>query len=230
MRRLLTPRWIAGHLLALAAVVAFVFFGFWQLDRHGQKQDIKEAAEAAADRLPAEIAAVGDAAAFRLVIAEGTYDVDAEVLVLRSQDLASGYLVLTPLLLDDGSAVLVERGWVPLDYDEPPVPEAVPPGGPVRVTGQLWPAEEGAVPASAPSLMRRIDPAAVAAFTDYEIRSEYLILFDQAPPTTGGVMVLPSRPELSLGPHLGYAGQWFLFALVVLAGYPILLRRTVRSA
>ena len=45
LRRLLTPRWIAGHLLALAAVVAFVAFGFWQLDRHGQKQDIKAAAE-----------------------------------------------------------------------------------------------------------------------------------------------------------------------------------------
>ena len=34
-RKLLTPRWIAGHLLALALIVLFVNLGFWQLSRFG---------------------------------------------------------------------------------------------------------------------------------------------------------------------------------------------------
>jgi cytochrome oxidase assembly protein ShyY1 len=32
-------------------------------------------------------------------------------------------------------------------------------------------------------------------------------------------------PELSQGPHLGYALQWFAFSLLTIIVYPLLLRR-----
>jgi surfeit locus 1 family protein len=32
-------------------------------------------------------------------------------------------------------------------------------------------------------------------------------------------------PELSEGPHLGYAFQWFTFTVIALVGYPLILRR-----
>ncbi|MCB2224107.1 MAG: SURF1 family protein [Actinobacteria bacterium] len=231
MRRLLTPKWIAGHLLAVAGVVAFVSFGFWQLDRHAQKRDIRDAVEAAAEMAPVPLAEAGEDPAYRVVWAEGVYDPSAEVLVLRSRQGSPGHAVVTPLVMDDGTAVLVYRGWVTLDEDTPPVEAALPPEGRVRVTGQLWPDAPGDVPDALPDVMKRIDPAVVSAFTDYPIREgAYLLLFDQAPPTGGDALLLPDRPEPSLGPHLSYAGQWFLFAAVVLVGYPILLRRTVQGA
>jgi hypothetical protein len=34
-------------------------------------------------------------------------------------------------------------------------------------------------------------------------------------------------PELSEGPHLGYAVQWFIFSAIALVGYPIVLRRVL---
>lgn len=226
MRTLLTPRWIAGHVLAIAAVVAFVSFGFWQLDRHDQKRQIAADVEAAAGLPRVVLDAVEGALAYRVVWAEGEYDPAAEVLALRSRSGTSGYGVVTPLVMEDGTAVLVLRGWVPLDYDEVPVAEAAPPEGTVRVTGQMWPAGEGGVPAERPEIVKQIDPAVVDAFTPYPIlEGHYLLAFEQTPPITGGVMVYPDRPEVSLGPHLGYAGQWFLFAAVVVVGYPILLRR-----
>ena len=33
------------------------------------------------------------------------------------------------------------------------------------------------------------------------------------------------RPELSEGPHLGYAVQWFTFTTIAVVGYALLLRR-----
>ncbi|MBU1227544.1 MAG: SURF1 family protein [Actinobacteria bacterium] len=229
MKRLLTARWIAGHLLALAGVVGFVFLGLWQLDRHEQKREIRDAVEAAAD-LP--VVALSDAEGdptYRVVWAVGEYDTAAEVLVLRSQAGTAGYAVVTPLRLPDGSAVLVNRGWVPLGDQDPPGPVAAPEGE-VRVTGQMWPSVPGAIPAELPPVMKRIDPVTVAAFTTYPIREDsYLLAFDQIPPPESEGLVLPDRLEVSLGPHLGYAGQWFLFALVVLVGYPLLLRKTLRS-
>ena len=51
---------------------------------------------------------------------------------------------------------------------------------------------------------------------------------DQQPPSSDQLRAVP-RPEPDLGPHLGYAGQWFLFALVFALGYPFMLRRQART-
>ena len=43
---------------------------------------------------------------------------------------------------------------------------------------------------------------------------------------TGSIVVVPP-PELSEGPHLGYAVQWFIFSTIAVVGYPLVLRRVV---
>ena len=71
-------------------------------------------------------------------VATGTFVPESEVLI-RSQvyrDVA-GFDVITPLLAEDGPAVLVNRGWVPLEMDQVPVAEAPPPTGVVTVEGWL---------------------------------------------------------------------------------------------
>jgi cytochrome oxidase assembly protein ShyY1 len=214
---------MAAHLLVIVTVAAFVALGFWQLRRHAEVRDLRDAiAEAAA--LP--IVAIEDADMYRRVVAVGTYDPSAEVRVLRSQRGEPGYTILTPLILRDGTAVLVGRAWIPVGFEvAPTIADEValrPPEGEVRSEGYLWPAETGTwAPDSleAGQVVRRIDPAIVEPFTPYGFRDGYLIA---SSPGEGSPPVVPA------GPHLAYAGQWFLFSVIVVAGYPLLLRRVVR--
>jgi cytochrome oxidase assembly protein ShyY1 len=218
---LLRPRWIAGHLLALVAIVVFVLAGLWQLRRHDEKIGLRDEVEAALERSPVAISEVPDGA-FARVIVGGTLDTEFELRVLRSNGGESGYEILTPLLLGDGTAVLVDRGWIPLDDPVPIPPQTI--GG----EGVLWPPESGSVPDAFPQFASRVDPGVVAAFAPYDVRDEYLILTFQEPDFDPRIRP-PEVGEVSLGPHLGYAGQWFLFAAVVVIGYPLLLRRSTRS-
>jgi cytochrome oxidase assembly protein ShyY1 len=216
---LLHPRWLVGHALAIVTVVGFVNLGFWQLRRLDEKVALRDAVAAAQamDPIPIDEAPGGS---YRRVTASGAFDASLQTKVIRSQAGVSGYHVLTPFVLADGSGVLVDRGWIPLDV-EPPAPFA----GSTRIEGTLWPAQEGSgIPESLTPAVRRIDPEIQQAFADYDLIDEYLLL-------TGYVYeesefpVLPEEPEISLGPHLGYAMQWFIFTAVVLVGYPLLLRR-----
>ncbi len=219
MRTLVRPRWIIGHVLAIVTIVAFVDLGFWQLRRHDEKVALRAAVATAQamDPIPIEESPAGS---YRRVTAAGTFDGSLQTKVLRSQGGVSGYHVLTPFLLGDGTAVLVDRGWITLDADIPP-----PFGLPTEIAGTLWPAEQGSgVPESLTPAVRRIDPEIQQGFADYEFLDEYLLLTGHRY-EAAEFPILPEEPEISLGPHMGYAVQWFLFAAVVVVGYPLLLRR-----
>ncbi|HUG74747.1 MAG TPA: SURF1 family protein [Acidimicrobiia bacterium] len=211
--QLTRPRWLAGHVLVLVTVVAFVYLGFWQLRRHAEVQGL-QAVVAESFALPH--VEVGEAEMYRRAVAFGSFDHSREVRVLRSQDGVSGEVVLTPLVLQDGSAVLVNRGWVR------PGESLSRPSGEIRTEGFMWPAESGSwLPSNLEpgQVVRRIDPAIIQAFVEYDLRDGYLIeaLLREAEP-----------PSIPSGPHLSYAVQWFLFTGVVLVGYPLLLRRVTR--
>ena len=203
-------------------MVAFVNLGFWQLRRHDEKLTLRDAVAESQARAPVRI---GDAppGSYRRVTAAGSYDAGLQTRVLRAQAGVSGYHVLTPFVYENGVAVLVDRGWIPLDA-EPPAPFS----GEVVIEGTLWPAEGGSsVPAAFPEAVPRIDAEIQQAFAAYEFIDEYLVLngFDH---DADELPILPDPPSIALGPHLGYAGQWFLFTLVVLIGYPTLLIRRAR--
>ena len=220
MRTLLKPRWIAGHLLAVLAVVGFINLGFWQLRRYDEKVALRDAVAASQALFPIPIEEA-PAGSYRQVLAAGTYDGSLQTKVLRSQDGVSGYHVITPFVLTDGRAVLVDRGWISLDAAQP-----IPFAEVTTISGTLWPAERGSsIPETLTPAVRRIDPEIQAAFADYEFIDEYLLLSGYEHMTQDDP-INPGRPEISLGPHTGYALQWFLFAAVVLVAYPILLRRS----
>lgn len=150
---LLTPKWIVGHLLALTVLVSFSQAGFWQLRRHAQRMERNEllSARLAADPVPLNEAlrqALGDwmdgdgslseTMAERRVWAVGVFEPQDELLKRPvSREGHAGFHVVTPLAMEDGWRLLVERGWVPLAMDSVPLPEAAPPVGEVRVVGRL---------------------------------------------------------------------------------------------
>ncbi|HNT38537.1 MAG TPA: SURF1 family protein [Rubrivivax sp.] len=109
--------------LLLAALTAGL--GVWQLGRAAQKTELEQMREARAQLppLPGEAFAAAeqpDAAWWqRRAVFEGRW-LQAETVYLDNRPMNGrpGFYVVTPLLLDDGRAVLVQRGWLPRDAQE----------------------------------------------------------------------------------------------------------------
>ncbi len=131
-RFLLRPRWLAFHLLVLGAFVLMVNLGFWQLRRLDERQTFNDrvneridAPPVALDELVPPDAVLGDGVLddveWRPAQVRGEYLPGEQfVVVNRSQSGQPGVMVVTPLELDDGRILLVERGFVPLDADAAP--------------------------------------------------------------------------------------------------------------
>jgi cytochrome oxidase assembly protein ShyY1 len=243
----LRPRWLVGHVLVVALVATFVSLGLWQLRRHDDRRErnAEIAARAEVPTAPVEEvvppgAGIDDVEAlrFRRVVLVGTYDTGGEVLIRpRSQDGVSGWDVVTPLVLRDGRAVLVDRGFAPL-APEPSTARAaaVPPSGPVTVTGLVLPSQvrRGIGPTDPEdgtlAELARVDIARIQQQYGRELLPVHVQLETQDPPQGERQLpqVLPT-PATDDGPHLSYAVQWFLFAGVGLIGWPVLLQRTGRE-
>jgi cytochrome oxidase assembly protein ShyY1 len=226
VRWYLRPRWIVAA--GLVAAVAALFF--WQLDRLEQRRALNARIESGLTSDPVALAdALGSGdPAFHRVWVEGTYRLDAELILFgRTLDGQPGNHVLTPLDTADGPALLIDRGWVPIDLDRPGEARTGPPGGPVRLTGVLVPSEDGDPP-DEERTVGAIDVGAIAAAEpDLQlVERVYLRLETQSPAQTGGLPRPVPLPPLSEGPHLSYAVQWFLFAAVAVVGFFFLLRRT----
>ena len=235
-RFLLRPRWLLSHLFVIALVVTMVGLGFWQLRRLDEKRDRNALIESRMDQPvmpvgellgPGEDDAAVAEARFRQVTATGTYDEDATVVVRnRSQDGVAGAWLVTPLVLDDGSQVGVLRGFVGLDAEGGAV-EATAPAGEVTVEGLVVDpgSFDGTAPRDLAALLAGEDVAPALVLLESSTPREPGLAGDDAS-DPGSMLVVPP-PELSEGPHLGYAAQWFIFATIGLVGYPLVLRRVV---
>lgn len=236
-RFLLTRRWVVASLVVLAAVVAMIELGLWQLrrlDEVGTDND-RVRSQLALPAVPIDQALPpgddGSNAIYRRVEIEGTYEAGAEIrLDNRSYQGRPGRHLLTPLVTEGGTAMIVDRGWIPLDTDPT---RAAPPAVSVRVVGVLFPSErKGTFGPSIPptghlTAVPRVDVPRIASQLSHASYPLYLRLQSQTPPA-GALPVPPALPDLSDGPHLSYAVQWFLFATVALAVFGALARREAR--
>ncbi|WP_050760915.1 SURF1 family protein [Aeromicrobium marinum] len=227
-RFLLSARWLGFAVFVIALAGVSIQLGFWQFG----KMDDREARTAAiqeyfaADPVPLDQVApagtgVSRADEWRRVTVEGTYDPIHEITVkFVSRDGRPGVDVVTPLLLDDGTAVLVNRGFMVTQRTNTR-PDDVPPAvsGTVRATGWLR-VDNGAGP-SATSVddgqVRAISSTGLADHVPYELRSGYLNLQEQSPEQVG--LEAEPQPDLGSGPHFFYGLQWWFFALLALVGY-----------
>ena len=242
-RFVFTPRWIGLLVFALVVATTCVRLGIWQLDRLEERRALNErirsGLSAATSSSLGEIATRDPGSlAYRRVEVTGTYDLDHEVLLYgRSLDGRPGHHVLTPLVYggEAGTAVIVDRGWVPIELDAPPVVTAAPPEGAVTVIGFLLPVEETDDvvidrDASGRVLTVRVDvPTALEGEIPYQLFPLPVQLQEQSPAQAGDLPVAIGPPQLTEGPHLSYAGQWFTFATIALVGYVVLVRREVRD-
>ncbi len=130
-------RW--GGYLALTVIFALVcgLLSWWQWSRRAEAVDEIDKVEANYDMTPVPVDellpaldAWDDADEWRPVVLHGTYLLDEQLLARnRPRDGAPGFEVLTPLLLDDGTVFVVDRGWLRVgsaqdDPDHVPAPPA----------------------------------------------------------------------------------------------------------
>ena len=233
MRR---PRWWAAHLLVVSLVLAFVNLGFWQLGRWEERKLENQvlAARLASEPLPLVQLIESTGPDFpsldhRRAEVAGEFQPEHELLVRSQvQDGVAGFHVVTPLLLAEGNAILVNRGWVPLAMDMVPSP-ATPPQGVVSVTGWLRLGEGRATPGAIPDDARtvtRIEVAVIEEELPWSLVPLYLIAEGGAPDRLPTPIAQPAVDDE--GPHLAYAVQWFAFTLIGVVGYFFLLRRAIK--
>ncbi|MFB7373949.1 SURF1 family protein [Streptomyces sp. NPDC056222] len=243
-RFLLSRQWVILTLIALALVPTMVELGFWQFHRHERRvaQNALIAENLQAKPLPIEELTspghtVPRADYWRRTTATGTFDTAHEVVVRRrtNADDRQGVMVLTPLVLKDGRVVLVNRGWVPAAPDQKAYPEVPPaPKGEVTVTGRLK-ADETTDASGIKDLrglpdrqVMLINSAQQAELLGREVLGGYLE--QTAPEPAGNTPELVPEPDHdSIGAHMAYAVQWWLFASGVPVGWVVLVRREKRD-
>ena len=222
-------RRVAVVVLAVGVAATCVGLGFWQLRRLEERRALNATILGRRSAAPISIEGVSRGAGepYRRADARGTYDAQHEVLLFgRSLDGEAGHQVVTPLVLPNGGAILVVRGWVPFAMQTAPVRGAAPPATEVEVNGALIPDEgDGSTTPDTDGIIRVLDVVGIASTLPYDVFPLPLQLAEQTPPQPGSLPTPVPISELSEGPHLSYAIQWFAFALVAVAGAAILLRR-----
>lgn len=214
-------RVLTGFLLLLVAL--FLALGSWQVQRLFWKLDLIARVES---RIHADPVAAPSRAEwpsisrekdeYRRVIATGLFRHDRTALVQAVTDRGAGFWVLTPLVLADGSAVLVNRGFVPADRSSPDARVASElAAGPVVITGLLRVSEPGG------GFLRSNDPAndrwfsrevaAIAAAKGLEDAAPYFIDAD-ATPNAGGLPIGGLTVVAFRNSHLVYALTWYALA------------------
>ncbi|TXS90640.1 SURF1 family protein [Parahaliea aestuarii] len=234
------PRRLLHSVLALCALAAFAGFvalGNWQVERRAWKLDLIERVEARVSA-PA-VAAPGtedwpavtrERDEYRHVRLQGRFLPDLDTRVASASELGTGYWILSPLQQQDGSLVLVNRGFVAQGQQAAPVPP-----GAVEVTGLLRITEPGG------GVLRDNEPeedrwfsrdvAAIAAKRGLSGAAPYFV--DAAADTAGspggngpvgGLTVIRFHNS-----HLVYAITWYGLALMVVGATVLVIREGRRK-
>jgi surfeit locus 1 family protein len=163
-----------------------------------------------------------DSARDRRLRAHGAYDYARERLWrARSYEGVPGVDLITPLRLADGAAVLVDRGWAP-SADAYHVDQiAYQEGDSADVLG---------IGLVAPRARGDVDPRALRDSVPYALLPFVLQQFPSDSPTVRPAIRRWPAPELSDGPHLSYAIQWFSFAVIAVVGSLALVRKRAAEA
>ncbi len=222
-------RWTAYVAIAVVFAIACGFLANWQFTRNTERGRQLALVESNYDAAPVPLADVvpsGGALAaedeWRPVTLTGAYLAEQQLLARnRAHGGTAAFEVLVPFRLDDGRVLLVNRGWVPPGTDQPD-PDGVPapPPGEVTIVVRLRPGEplpssgrsapEGQVPTINLARVAEALPAEDAAALE---RSAFGVMVSEEPAPAVRPEALED-PSADPGPHLSYAIQWILFAVM----------------
>ncbi|RFA31185.1 hypothetical protein CAI21_00590 [Alkalilimnicola ehrlichii] len=211
----------------LATLVVFpilLSLGFWQLDRAEQKRDWETAREQGRSAPVVNLNHVQPLYAEsqqRQAEATGRFDPDRHfILDNQIRHGRAGYRIFTPLLLENSErAILVDRGWVPADFDRSRLPDVAVDGSEVQtLLGRI---DRG------PSVgMRMGVPGDGEGWPERILYIDFEYMQERLPYPLMPYMLRPSEAEpeeitASMPPekHVGYAVQWFALAGTLMVIY-----------
>jgi cytochrome oxidase assembly protein ShyY1 len=244
-----TPRtrrqWVTLGLGAVVLAALCVLAAVWQWHRYTAREAEIHLVESnySAPAVPADEVLPGPGATLRAddewrpVTLTGRYVPEATVL-LRNRPVEStpGFHVLVPFESDDGTVLVVDRGFVPLGEDASS-PDVVPdpPAGPVSVVVTLRPDEPASTRGAPPGQVQAISTRQVlaaapggAAWAEDRTVGAYGQLRTESPAPAQALRTLPP-PDTDPGSHLSYTFQWCVFAIGAVSGYVLLWRRETRG-
>jgi surfeit locus 1 family protein len=224
---------IIGFAAVAVAFSVLVGLGIWQVERLAWKRDLIARVEA---RIAAPAEPLPDPSTwpslrpddieYRPVRLAGTFDHDREIHVFiaigepKGPFGGQGYFVVTPVTLDDGHVVFVNRGFVPLERKDPATRPDGQVTGRVEIEGLMRPPEKATWLSPEPDLGKNVwfvrdpqrmaegtgvDPARVAPFT---VDARAGLSPGGLPQGGESVVSFPNN-------HLGYALTWFGLAAVL---------------
>jgi cytochrome oxidase assembly protein ShyY1 len=226
-RFLLSRRWLLFALAIVVVAVATWWLGNWQFDRLDDRLDRNAVVRANEDKPPTDVAAVlapgeevADDEEWRQVTATGTYVPEDTVIVrYRTRDGARGVDVVVPLVTADGTALVVDRGWLETDdqsIDAAEVPQ--PPAGEVTITGWVRADGSGDSTEVNDKATRAISSERIGEALGREVYGGFVDLRSEDPPPTESLEQV-ELPELDNGPHFFYGLQWWFFGVLAISGF-----------
>jgi len=223
---LLSRRWILFTITVAVLAWGAWWLGEWQFDRLAERKARNAIIERNEAAPPADVAEVmpteGEVAAedeWRVVAATGEYDVADTVIVrYRTRDGAQGVDVVVPLVLADGTAVLVDRGWLATDPQDVGVDDVpAPPDGQVTISGWLRRDGTGDSTAVSNGSTRAISSDEIGEAVGRDVHDGFLDLRSEDP-EPAEPLERADLPDLDNGPHFFYGLQWWFFGLLALFG------------
>lgn len=234
----LERRWLGYLAAAVVFAIACVGLSNWQLARRAEalteidRVDINwdSAPRQLTEVLP-ELSSYSDDDKWMPVRLTGHYLTDDQLLARgRPLNGAAGFEVLVPFQLADGTVFVVDRGWVPTGREQD-APDVVPaaPVGQVTVVVRIKAGEPTVLGRSAPAgqiaTIHLPDIADRVGEPTYTGAYGVLANEDPAPATRP---VAAAKPIPDEGPHLSYAFQWIVFALMGFLGLGWAIRQEYR--
>lgn len=209
-------------LLLFTLALVFARLGFWQLDRKAEKEALFELYDNA-PVLQLEVA-LDREQRFARVEAFGRYDAARHILLDNAIfNGRAGVHVLTPFTLEDGTSLLVNRGWLALPADRLNLPEVPTDNGPVTINGRLnaLPTDgprigepDVLVPDRWPQLVTYLDPESVSKALGMEL-ANWLVQLDASEASGFEGREWPAaamKPKV----HGAYALQWFALSIAAI--------------
>jgi cytochrome oxidase assembly protein ShyY1 len=237
-RFLASTRWLGWLLLVCIFAAACVGLGRWQMNRLDEARTDNSRVEANYDAAPLSFAqarpyfqTLPEDKAWTPVTMSGTY-LPEDTLIVRNRpnNGSPGYEVLVPFRTEQGTVVVIDRGWLPIGDDSAGRPDTVPapPAGTVEITARLK-IGEPAVTRSAPEgQIASVELPHVAELLGYPVApGAYGVLASERP----SVAVMPTaleRPSVDTGNHLSYSLQWFAFGVLSFVGLGYAARQQAR--
>lgn len=225
------PTWL-GIILTSVCVVVFIKLGLWQYNKAQMKIEAQAAYQSVEENerpnFPLHFTHVNnpnnEVWKYKRVRVVGRYAPEYQILLDNQvMDSRAGFHVITPLRIDGSDEyVLVNRGWIAGNTVHANTPSVETPSGQMRIEGVIWLPSKRFF-----TLDKTQDQAPLERVVQYLNIQEYqqkvpikvsalMIKLDKNVENAGGFIREWEVPQMRIVTHLGYAYQWFGFAVAAL--------------